>query len=225
MYQVAGTNRKKYVLCSYGAIASGFPKTCDDGMLFDSSLKVCNFLDQVTCGDDPVCNPEPDASATGCEDIGGSECATPCADQSDGLYQVAGTNRKKYVLCSYGAVASGYPKTCDDGMLFDSSLKVCNYISQVTCGVSCSVFDLVERYYSFVTDLTNLFFLILSTTFLNDRMIPFVTQNQISQMLVVRILEAQSALLPVQVNLLAFTNFLDLIERSMLYAHMDQQLQ
>ena len=77
----------------------------------------------------------------------------------------------------------------------------------------------------FCDRLTNLFFLILSTTFLNDRMIPFVIPNQISQMLVVRILEAQSALLPVQVNLLAFTNFLDLIERSMLYAHMDQQLQ
>ena len=138
--QVPGTNRQKFAQCYGGATAQTVP--CPAEHIFNG-VNGCEVKERVTtCLEDTVCNPEdPGGGGTsGCTDLTGSECATPCIGQDGGyrpggMYQIAGTNRDKYVQCS--VLGSGVPYLCSDlgpDYVFDSALSVCNLKTSATCG-------------------------------------------------------------------------------------------
>jgi Chitin binding Peritrophin-A domain len=93
-----------YLSCSNGV---SFPMRCPDGFLFDNQRQMCNFPDQVTCGN--PCQGKPDYTFIPRPD-GGCEA---------------------YYSCSQG---QSVPMTCPNGLHFDPVNLMCNYPELVNCG-------------------------------------------------------------------------------------------
>lgn len=97
--------------CVSGVAVGGY-LPCPDGLLFDVSLQVCNYNDSVLCNGTP---PLEEA----------------CLDNPNGM--VAVDNCTGFRYCS-GGLFSSPKQSCSAGLLFDASIKVCNWSSLVTCG-------------------------------------------------------------------------------------------
>ncbi|CAF0920296.1 unnamed protein product [Brachionus calyciflorus] len=104
---------------SYNRCQNGFLtiESCPDGLVFDSSAKICNSPAEV-----PEC--EATTTTTPPPPVVGGECLS-----ADDLTQVP-DNCAQFYRC-----ANGYRSTfnCPAGTKFDSNLKVCNWADQVTC--------------------------------------------------------------------------------------------
>lgn len=98
----------KFYRCANGQL---FIMDCSSGLHFDQNMKICNWPDQANC-------------KTGEVNLG-------CTAESD-LTQDP-EDCSKYYRCANGVLSS---YSCQDGLYFDSNLKVCNWPSLVQCKYS-----------------------------------------------------------------------------------------
>ena len=115
----------QYVQCVYTSTVYAYKVafTCPSGTLFDSNLRVCNWANQVTCSSSPI--PAPTASPT--QSPAGFTCAR------DGMFSI--NSCTQYAQCVYTNTVYAYKVvyTCPRGTLFDNTLLVCNWASNVAC--------------------------------------------------------------------------------------------
>ncbi|RNA18637.1 peritrophic membrane [Brachionus plicatilis] len=107
----------KFNRCNNGYLTQS---SCPSGLLFDKTLKICNYPDQVT---------DCDSTSTGDSGSNKGECTS-----AEDLTQVP-EDCKQFYRCANGARST---QSCPSGTLFDNSLKVCNWADKVSCSSGSS---------------------------------------------------------------------------------------
>ena len=130
--------------------------SCPEGLLFDDTLKMCNWANLVKCSKSPD-NTSSKATVITSTTIAStviitfststsSKASTPLSTtfipnkndkckQGDGLYADLNSNCENYYQCIFSG--TGFERivnfSCPTGLRFDSILKICNWANQVKC--------------------------------------------------------------------------------------------
>ena len=139
----AAFNCKKYYQCIYTNTPMAYKvlRTCQSGLLFDDALKTCNWAHLVECSDEATAQSTPiivtvtpnTQSAVTSPSSSDFQCA------QDGLYAVFQCT--KYYQCVYTNTPNAFKilNACPSGLLFDNTLKYCNWANLVKCESSNNV--------------------------------------------------------------------------------------
>ncbi|CAH0588142.1 unnamed protein product [Chrysodeixis includens] len=137
---IAHENCNQFYQCANGrpvAIA------CQGNLLYDPYLEVCNWPDQVDCGDRPIADstdPDCDGNPPGGDDGGNdndgtcncdpSEAPAICAaENSEGVF-VAHENCNQFYVCSGGKPQA---LVCPAGLLYNPYVRDCDWPDNVEC--------------------------------------------------------------------------------------------
>ena len=136
---------KKYYQCVYTDTSFAYKilHSCQNGLLFDNRLQSCNWAHLVKCSDKIIVNPDevttenipltPTKANTKAPFSTSSSSSSEFKCTQDGLY--AAPMCTKYYQCISTNTPSAFKilSACPSGLLFDNTLKICNWAYLVKC--------------------------------------------------------------------------------------------
>merc|ERR1712039_173638 len=150
---IATSDCSGYYHCVNGDLAVESPTDCPAGLLFDNDLQVCDWDYNVDCPSNPITSAptvsssaEPTLSSSAAPTVSSSAAPTLplassttnpteesaiCPSGYSGL--IATSDCKGYYHCSNGDLIDENPTYCQDGLLFDDTLKVCDWEDNIDC--------------------------------------------------------------------------------------------
>jgi len=134
---VATSDCRGYYHCVNGELAVESPTDCPAGLLFNNDLQVCDWDYNVDCPSNPITS-VPTVSPTAAPTLPPASSTTNSSEESaicpsgySGL--IATSDCKGYYHCLNGDLIDENPTYCQDGLLFDDTLKVCDWEDNIDC--------------------------------------------------------------------------------------------
>ncbi|KAJ8714657.1 hypothetical protein PYW07_002882 [Mythimna separata] len=131
---IAHENCNQFYKCANGNPVAYF---CPNNLLYDPYSQVCQWPDNVECGDRPIAESPVQEEDSGSDDVtpgnncDPSEAPTICAaDNSDGVL-VAHENCNQFYQCSGSKPVA---LTCPPGLLYNPANEICDWSENVDCG-------------------------------------------------------------------------------------------